>query len=238
LRKILNLTGWGQKFDSLEEIFKDQNFDPIFFEKFSISSFNYFKFTSFCNFLEIFKTKIINPDIVIGWSLGGQLACRLIESKIINPKLLILIAPPFQMVKDNKIQAGMSKNTFDEFYNNFTKAPDKTLKQFAILTAMNDTNSTQIAKNLDISNENFNSLKFWLEELGRFSSFDINFDNFPKTIFFQGLGDMIVHQKQSEYFRERIANFSLFNFKNCGHAPHLNNPSKFSEIILEFIEKI
>lgn len=226
MREILCLTGWGQKFDSLENIFKDQDFDPFF-----VSSFNYLQSNSLESFFENFKRQNKNPEVVIGWSLGGQLLIRLIEKKIISPKLLILIAPPFQMVKNDKIQAAMAKKTFDEFYSNFTKAPDKTLKQFAILTAMNDKNASDIARNLDISDKNFEELKFWLEELERFSCFDIDFSNFPKTLFFHGAGDMIVHLSQSKYFQERIADFQLEIFKDCGHAPHLNNLDKVREII-------
>lgn len=228
-KEILCLTGWGQKYDSLEFIFKDDDFDPFF-----VSSFNYLKSKSVADFFANFKKTKSNPEIVIGWSLGGQLAVRLIAEKIIQPKFLILIAPPFQMVKNSKFKAAMAQKTFDEFYSNFALAPDKTLKQFAILTAMNDKNAKEIAKNLDISEDNFDALKFWLKELENFTCFDINFSNFPKTLFFQGAGDMIVHQVQSEYFQERIANFTLEIFKNCGHAPQLNNLEKFREKLKEF----
>ena len=153
-KQILCLSGWGQKFDSLEFIFNEANFDPFF-----VSSFDYLQFDNFDKFVSNFQSQNLNPEIVIGWSLGGQNALRLIEAEIIKPKLLILIAPPFQMVKNEKIKAAMAKNTFEEFYNNFTNAPDRTLKQFAVLTAMNDKNASQIAKNLDICDKNFKQLK-------------------------------------------------------------------------------
>lgn len=226
MKKILCLSGWGQKFNSLKNIFSDEIFDPFFVE-----SFDYSKFTNVANFFSAIKNE--NPQILVGWSLGGQLAIRLIEKKILSPKLLILLAPPFQMVKDARIQSGMSQKTFTEFYENFTKAPDKTLKQFAILSAMSDRNAKEIARALDVSDGNFAQLKFWLEELARFSSFDTDFSNMPRTLFFQGLGDMIVHNTQAEYFHERIKNLRMEYFKNCGHAPHLSDPEKVRKIILE-----
>jgi pimeloyl-ACP methyl ester carboxylesterase len=227
-KKILCLTGWGQKFDSLEEIFSDKIFDPFF-----VASFNYSKLDNVEEFFD--KIRDEKPEIIVGWSLGGQLAIRLIAKKILSPKLLVLFAPPFQMIKDERIQAGMSQKTFLEFYNNFTKAPDKTLKQFAILSAMNDRNAKEIARTLEVSEDNFKQLKFWLEELERFSCFDIDFSNMPRTLFFQGLGDMIVHESQAGYFRERIKNMRLEFFKNCGHAPHLNDLNKVRKIIEEEI---
>lgn len=223
--EILCLSGWGQKFDSLEKVFSESNFDPFF-----VSSFNYSKLSS----AEDFFTKITaekNPQILIGWSLGGQLAIRAIEKKILRPKLLILLAPPFQMIKDARIQAGMAPKTFKEFYQNFAKAPNQTLKQFAILASMNDHNAAEIARTLDISDENFPQLKFWLEELERFSCFDVDFSNMPRTLYFQGAGDMIVHQSQAQYFAQRIKNFRLEIFKECGHAPHLSHLHKVREII-------
>lgn len=231
MKKIICLSGWGQKFDSLESIF-----DPIFFPEIQISSFNYSNLFSVENFFSEIAKK--SCDILIGWSLGGQLAIRAIEKNLLKPKLLILLAPPFQMVKDSRIFAGMAKNTFDEFYNNFSKAPSKTLKQFAILTAMNDRNSTEIAKTLDINNGNFEQLKFWLKELEKFSCFDVNFGNMPRTLFFQGAGDMIVHYSQSKYFQERIKNFRLEILKNCGHAPHLNNIEKLKETISQELRNL
>jgi pimeloyl-[acyl-carrier protein] methyl ester esterase len=222
-KKILCLTGWGQKLDSLESIF-----DPNFF----VSSLDY---SAFDNVEKFFASVDCDPEIVMGWSLGGQLAIRLIEKKILAPKLLILIAPPFQMIKDSRIQAGMAKAVFDEFYHNFTNAPNQTLKQFAVLMAMNDRNAKDIIKTLDINEKNFANLAFWLKELERFSCFDVDFSNMPRTLYFHGAGDMIVHVSQSEYFQRNIKNFRLEIFKNCGHAPHLSDAERIKKIIVEEI---
>lgn len=227
-RSIICLSGWGQKHNSLESIFSESCFDPFF-----VSSIDYSAYSSPDKFFEDIKSQNLDAEILIGWSLGGQLAIRLIEQKIINPKLLILIAPPFQMVKDQRIQAGMAKRIFKDFYQNFSTAPDKTLKQFSILTAMNDRNASEIARTLDINDQNFTQLKIWLEELSRFSCFDVNFTGMPRTIFAQGAGDMIVHPSQAEYFKQRIKNFRLEIFKNCGHAPHLSDIDRLRKIISE-----
>lgn len=227
---ILSLSGWGQKADSLDFIFKDSAFDPFF-----VRNFDYTKFNSVNSFFDDFDNEKINPKIVIGWSLGGQLALRLIEKKIINPQLLILIAPPFQMVKDERIVAGMSQKNYEDFYKNFAVSPNKTLKQFAILTAMNDKNSKEIAKNLDINEDNFANLEFWLKELKEFSCFDLDFSETPRTLFLQGEQDMIVHKFQSDYFKQRIKNFRLEMFEKCGHAPHLNDLERVRKLILEEI---
>ena len=228
-KKILCLSGWGQKFDSLEQVFS---------ESFFVSSFDYSRLNGVEEFFTEIESQKLNPDILIGWSLGGQLAIRLIERKILQPKLLILLAPPFQMVKDSRIQAGMAKATFDEFYQNFSAAPTQALKQFAILTAMNDQNAREIAHTLDVSEKNFEQMKLWLKELERFSCFNLDFTSMPRTLYFHGAGDMIVHSSQAEYFRERIKNLRLEIFKNCGHAPHLRDQERLRKIIYEEIERL
>ncbi|MBM3579641.1 MAG: alpha/beta hydrolase [Alphaproteobacteria bacterium] len=225
-KQILCLSGWGQKFDSLEFVFS---------ESFFVRSLDYSGLDS----TEKFFTSVTeNPDVLVGWSLGGQLAIRLIEKKILQPKLLILFAPPFQMIKDSRIQAGMARASFDEFYKNFSAAPTQTLKQFAILTAMNDRNAAEIARSLDVNENNFEQLKFWLEELARFSCFDIDFSNMPRTLYFHGAGDMIVHPSQAEYFCQGIKNFRLEILSNCGHAPHLSDPKKIRKIVSEEIAQL
>ncbi len=232
-KRVVNcLSGWGQKSDSLEIIF-----DGIG-DCYSISSLDYLQFQNVEDFFLSTKIKSFKPEIVIGWSLGGQIALRLIEKKILSPQLLILISTPFQMIKDRMIQSGMSKNVFEEFYKNFSAAPSNAMKKFAILTAMNDRNFSQIAKTLQIDNQHTSGLEFWLKELESFSCFDIDFSLIPRTLCFHGAGDKITHISQANYFKDRIANFRLETLTNCGHAPHLNDPQKIKNIILEEVENL
>jgi pimeloyl-ACP methyl ester carboxylesterase len=232
MSSVICLSGWGQNYRSLEKIFESSNFSP-----FSISSLDYSQFFSPQDFFSSIKSQNLQSDILVGWSLGGQLAIRLIAEKILQPKLLVLLAPPFQMVKDEKIKSGMPPQVFAEFYQNFSTAPDATLKKFSILTAMNDRNAKEIAKNLDVNQSNFKQLQSWLEELKNFSCFNVDFSSMPRVIFFQGAGDSIVHSSQAEYFQERIKNFRFELMKNCGHAPHLSDVEKVRAVILEEIGK-
>lgn len=232
-KQIICLTGWGQKPDSLEFIFSDPRFSS-----YSISSVDYSRFGDVDEFFPDVAARNLNPDILIGWSLGGQLALRLINKNICKPQLLILIAPPFQMVKDSRIRSGMALSTFDEFRQKFAEAPSDTLKQFAILMAMNDRHATEIAASLDINKKNSAQFLYWLDELKRFSCFDLDFSNMPRTLYFHGAGDMIVHVSQADYFKERIKNFHLEIFKQCGHAPQLSDLHKMRSIILQEIAKI
>lgn len=234
-KNIICLSGWGQRYDALSSIF-----DCDLFQNFQVKHYNYQKFVNLDNFFDDFSDQFskIEIDALVGWSLGGQLACRLIASKIVNPKKLILIAPPFQFVKDSKISAGMPEVKYQEFLQNFQNSPDSTLKKFTILAILNDKNGKKIINDLDLSSDNANSQIFWLNELGKFSSFELDFSDFPSTLYFHGLGDMIVHFKQKKYFQERIENFKEILLSDCGHAPHLSKKDLMQKEIINFLQDI
>lgn len=232
MKQIICLSGWGQSYNSLElslcEEIKSHN---------QIISIDYSKFNCFKDFSDSI-IKNYNPFAIIGWSLGGQLALRLCELGIFSPKILFLIAPPFQLVKDEKIHAGMSIKIYQEFYNNFKNAPSSTLKKFAILSIMNDKNRNEIISNLKTDESKDSNLTYWLEELKNFSCFDLDFVKIPPCRFFIGNGDMIVHPSQIQYFKNRIIDCEINYFDNCGHAPHLNDNERFNKIIFNELKKI
>lgn len=233
-QRVVCLSGWAQNCESIAPVFNELN------QNLEIINFDYSKYNQiddlFFALKNLNKNLEISPDILCGWSLGGQLAIRLIAAKIFNPKLLILIAPPFQFVKSPTISAAMPESAFFEFRNNFAKSPDKTLKRFSILSLMNDKNAAQLISNLQITDENHHNLIFWLDELKRFSCHEIDFSNFPPTLLIQGAGDMVVHPNQAHLFKEKISDLKLEILSNTGHAPHLGNLEKVKEIIREFID--
>jgi len=229
---VLCLSGWAQKPDSLETIFE------TFPANFEIINFDYSNFDNLDDFFLAIKKLPESPQIIVGWSLGGQLAARLIAKKILNPQLLILIAAPFQFVKNSQVTAAMPKSAYDEFRNNFSSAPDGTLKKFSILTMMNDKNSRELFANLEINEMNHQKLLFWLEELARFSCYDIDFDNFPEALIIHGAGDVVVHVSQAKIFAEKILNSKLEIINNCGHAPQFSNLEKLQNLINEKINSI
>jgi pimeloyl-ACP methyl ester carboxylesterase len=231
MEQIICLSGWGQSHDSIENSLSDK-----LKQKYHIQSIDYLKFNCFENFAnslqndESFKHLRQKPPIaIIGWSLGGQIALRLSSLKILNPQILFLIAPPFQFVKDHRINVAMSDKIFDEFYKNLQISPTATLKKFAILSIMNDKNRAEIIENFKSSDED--NLIYWLDELKKFSCFDLDFENIPTCKLFIGKGDMIVHPMQMDCFNERIKNCEINYFANCGHAPHLNDNDRFNNII-------
>lgn len=232
-KTILCFSGWGQKHDSLSSIF-----DNEVTSTFDIQHYNYTKHLNLTNFLQYFQNHLENyneVECLVGWSLGGQLATFLAAKQIIKVKKLILIAPPFQFVKDQRINAAMPQKSYLDFYNNFTNSPTKTLKKFIALTAMNDMNSKEIINNLEINNDNHKALGSWLEELGKISCFDLEFNTIPPTLYIHGQGDLIVHIRQKDYYEQRIKDFKEVILKKAGHAPHLSSKDIIQQTVHRFL---
>jgi esterase/lipase len=229
-KKVLCLSGWAQKSDSLNGLFDRSE------ECFEVVNFDYSRFENVDDFFGAISSLNINPDLVVGWSLGGQLACRLIEKKIVTPKYLVLLAAPFQFVKDSRIGAAMPKKSYDDFYKNFVSKPDKTLKRFSLLMNINDKNAKDLANNLDINDDNHDKLAFWLKELEKFSCYDIDFEGFPKAMIVHGSEDMVVHFSQSKMFESKISGCELEVLRGCGHVTHIVHKDYLGNRLLEFIE--
>ncbi|MFM6972354.1 MAG: alpha/beta hydrolase, partial [Alphaproteobacteria bacterium] len=85
MSSIFCLSGWGQKFDSIESFISPEISKSN--QLISLDYSNYLGYNDFKNNLNIPN----NPDVIIGWSLGGQIALRLCAENFVKPKKLILI---------------------------------------------------------------------------------------------------------------------------------------------------
>ena len=222
MTKITILSGFGQEPDTFKKVFNNKD----------VIALNYLESKNFEDLLTRDLTAY-DKEIVIGWSLGGQVAIRLIEKQILKPKLLILIATPFQFVEDDKNNIGMSKELFNHFQYVLDEKPNHALEYLTNLTALNDKNPKDVVKNM-VAVENTNNLYYWLKEL-KFSCFNVNFKNFPKTVYICGSGDMAVSHLQYKLFLKEIKDFEMQIMFNCGHAPHFSHKNEFLNIINEKI---
>jgi pimeloyl-ACP methyl ester carboxylesterase len=229
---ILSLAGWAQKPDSLKEILSP------FSSSYQIIHFDYSQFSSVEDCIEALEKLSIKPKIIVGWSLGGQIATRLVSLKIFNPELLVLFSTPFQFVKSTKIAAAMPQASFDVFRENFATNSLETLKKFSLLMMIGDAKrAKELEKNLYLDDKNHENLIFWLDELGRFSCHDLDFSNFPETLIIHGDGDVIVNVLQAKIFNQKIANSALKILANCGHCPHISHFSEVQNFLQPYLPK-
>ena len=235
--KVLCLSGWAQSHQSLNPIFDnlEQNCEII--------NFDYSKIKNSKTLFNKLKELNQQPDVIIGWSLGGQLAMRCILEKIFHPKLLILLSTPIQFIESEDIKKAMPRIRFEEFKYNFQTSPDKTLKRFLALMLMNDSKAKNNIKSahkthIDINQSNHLNLVYWLEELGKFSFNDIQLSDLPKSLLIHGDKDAVVNFNQSSLIKKKINNSKLEIFNDCGHIIHLHDLTKLQSVIKRALNEL
>src|SRR5690349_8984668 len=124
MSNVFTISGWGQAHDSLASIAPD-----------SATHLDYSNFTNIGAFFDSIKGQA--PDILVGWSLGGQIALRAISDGIIKPKKLVLLATPYQFVASKDVKCAMDRDTFNLFHTGFENDPVKAIKRFLTLISMN-----------------------------------------------------------------------------------------------------
>ena len=97
--KTLTLSGWGQPFDTLSHLAPGAH------------AVDYAHAANASEALRMIASQGGDAELVIGWSLGGQLAARAVAEGLLSPRLLVLIAAPFQFVGGS----AMGPETFAKF---------------------------------------------------------------------------------------------------------------------------
>src|SRR5437762_104970 len=115
IMRIITLNGWGQTNDLLYQILPES----------SIVVYALHMLTQ--ETMQAIAQAGRNAELVIGWSLGGQLAVRAIASGLIKPLKLVLLATPFQFVATAKNPLGMPPDLHQLFRDSFAADPEGTL---------------------------------------------------------------------------------------------------------------
>lgn len=140
MQSILLITGWGvgtRPLQPLQQALIGQGFQVEL-----INIFNILEKQS----LETYTQLAEKFDIIVGWSLGGQLATILaqqIYEKIGQAKTLITLASNPCFLVSNDWPIGMHKTTFESFRTAFVDDPQTTLKRFCYLVTQGGQHAKQ-----------------------------------------------------------------------------------------------
>jgi pimeloyl-ACP methyl ester carboxylesterase len=215
--KIITFSGWGQPHDALECLAPAAQHIP------------YYKASSIEKVYEgLGGTR---ASCVIAWSLGAQIAIRAIEEGALLTDHLVLLAPPYQFVTHYALRAGMKREEFLTFQQEFDKDSDKVLRQFGLRIAKNDRDMKAIGQQLVGKFPASEHWGYWLEELGRFSCRSVDFSAFPRTTIIQGNRDAVVDVSQLGLFVPFLEDCRIEIIDNCAHAPHLHDLQRVKQYI-------
>ena len=222
--KILTLSGWGQPYDALADLLPEA------------THMEYAHHEAIDQALDSIADTGQGYDVIIGWSLGGQLAARAIAAGKIKPKKLVLLATPFQFVEIGKNGIGMKRDTFEIFYHNFMKNPARTLNKAWDLVHYMDTQAKFIKDQLSTFSKDAVLTRNWLNWLALINGYsckELDFQSFPPTLIVHGTRDAVVGVEQAECFVKHIASARLEIWQDCGHAPHWHDRNRLRSLIME-----
>lgn len=220
---VLALNGWAQAPEALSMVLPD-----------NASIFSYGEYHKVDDCFAALKQGETAPDVAVGWSLGGQLLVRAVAAKVLQPKRIVLLAAPFQLVSDAHFHGGVPKAMLMASRLALAAAPAKMLEEFqAYMLGKGDSKEEQIhAKAPRYLNQNPHMhWLFWFDELMRYSCRELDFSNFPSTDIIHGTEDAVVPFASGKAFAEHIPHACLHRLPMCGHAPHWHNPVLVSSII-------
>lgn len=185
------------------------------------------------------KTLINKPVILVGASMGGAAAIDFTLAYPQSVKKLVLIdtagytAPPnigkfmFPPVRylataflsNSKIRQRISINAYYD-------------KSFASLDA-------QLCAALHLKSQGWHQALIAFTKSGGYTSFGDKLSQIKQpTLILWGEFDRILGTGDAYKFKEAIAHSQLIWLKNCGHVPHLEQPQRSAEHILEFRDDV
>jgi pimeloyl-[acyl-carrier protein] methyl ester esterase len=225
--KTATISGWGQPHDSIQLLVPNAH------------AIAYDHHNNVATALQDIAHAAKECELLIGWSLGGQLLVRAIAAGMVRPKKLVLIAAPFQFVARPSNIIGMPADLYQTFYANYAENPKKTMTKVWASIIKGDTHSALMRTHLEALDTTRLEEKEWLYWLGvlrDFSCYDLYLADFPPTLLIHGDKDAVVYHEQSLLFKQAIPHAKLLTLQGCGHAPHWHDSEQIKQAIRNFAD--
>ncbi|MAS00050.1 MAG: hypothetical protein CMH24_01590 [Nitrosomonadales bacterium] len=193
------------------------------------------------NVIKEIRKHIPSKVIMIGWSLGGQIAMKYALQYPGSIKNLICVSSTPSFICNSGWDFGMDKKIFLGFKKELKDNWKKTLKNFFLLQLIKNKEQKNILKRFEKHYINEKpGLKLGLEKsLNILEDNDLRNDikkiQIP-TLIITGKKDNICSYKASIWLHSEIKDSKLFIFESEGHIPFINNKKKFFQIIHQFIK--
>ena len=224
--KSMTLSGWGQPHDALAALAPQA------------THVDYARHADTPSALAHIAEEGKHHEAVIGWSLGGQLAVRAIAAGLMRPRLLVLIAAPYQFVQTPELPLGMKRDLYDKFRANYARSAQRTLDKAWELICKGDTRQEQLRTHMAAHDKEAVIAKDWLrwlDELENFSCEGLYLADFPPTLLIHGKGDAVVGHEQMERFAATIPHSRSLTLEDCGHAPHWHDHQRIGSWVASHV---
>ncbi len=185
---------------------------------------------------QTWKTLINRPVIIVGASMGGAAA---IDFTLTYPEAVEKLILIDSVGYSGSFPIGkILIPPIDSIATEFWRQRKLQALNFAPFLGIN-TSQIEALKCVSLHLE----MPYWQEAMISFMKSGGYWDLAPRiakinhpTLILWGEDDEILGTADADYFSQNIANSQLIWMKNCGHAPHLEQPNLTANAILEFIE--
>ncbi|EZQ01561.1 pimeloyl-[acyl-carrier protein] methyl ester esterase [Acinetobacter sp. DSM 11652] len=236
MSKILLITGWGLGTKPLENL--KTALDMAGFQIDLINIFNALDPVELSKHVELAK----KVDVIIGWSLGGQLA-TLLTQKVFElsgqAKTLITLASNPCFVANERWSTGMPLSTFQSFRESFENDPMTTLKRFCYLVSQGSQTAKQDWQSLQnsITSEELDLKKQGLDLLYHLNTVEILKNYVGKQLHVFADDDGLVSNKVLDNIRKIDAKFFKFEIIPGSHCFSIFRATQLSDKIVQYLRK-
>lgn len=182
-------------------------------------------------------------DVIMGWSLGGQLATLLVDQvskQYHQHKVLITLASNPCFVANEQWQTAMSPSAFQNFKQAFEHDAITTLKKFGFMVCQGTTTTKQdflILQSL-IQAQNLDRLKHGLVCLEKLNNVSILKNYLGHQYHLLGKQDYLVSYKVSENIQKLAAKFLKVELVSGSHGFPVFQSDSLTDKICQYLEKI
>ena len=236
-QRILLITGWGggtKLLNPLEQALQQQGHQVEL-----INIFNALDEQIVQQQVELAK----QFDVIVGWSLGGQLAALLvdqIEQQYTQQKVLITLASNPRFVAHDSWQTAMDQLTFQQFQQSFEQDAIATLKKFGYMVCqgVKSTKADFITLQSLIQPQQIQLLKQGLNLLEKLNVVDI-LKKYPGNQYhLLAQQDALVSCKVTENLQNFNAKFLEADLMAGSHGFPIFNVEETTDKICQYLKKI
>lgn len=237
VQKILLITGWGvgtSPLEAFQAALIDQGFQVDLIDIFNALD---------TRCLQQHIHLAADYDVLMGWSLGGQLATLLAQGifeKTGIYKILITLTSNPCFVANDVWEVGMPASTFLNFQQSFKKVPLLTLKRFCYLVTQGGIKAKQDWQWLQnlMNEDNLNLKTQGLDMLQHFNTVNIlkNYQGQQYHVFAEG--DGLVSHKIFDNYRKLGAKFLKVDSVVGSHGFPVFQSEALSDKITQYLKRL